>query len=77
MTVSATLANLIYPAFFTPVVLIAISVGGMKSNLKQILSVDGATSTFIVVETVFIAILIFICIHYLTQPRQSEAREAR
>ena len=46
--------------------LVAIAAVGMKTNLKQVLSVGGAAIALIVVETLFIASLILIGIHYLT-----------
>ena len=46
--------------------LIAITAVGMKTNLKQVLSVGGAAIALIVVETLFIAGVILAGIHYLT-----------
>ncbi|WP_371224942.1 YeiH family protein [Roseovarius sp. 2305UL8-3] len=46
--------------------LIAIAAVGMKTNLKQVLSVGGAAIALIVVETLFIAGVILAGIHYLT-----------
>ncbi len=46
--------------------LIAIAAVGMKSNLKQVLSVGGAAIALLVVETIFIAIFILLGIHFLT-----------
>ncbi|MEM7520656.1 MAG: putative sulfate exporter family transporter [Pseudomonadota bacterium] len=46
--------------------LIAIAAVGMKSNLKQILSVGGAAIAFITAETIFIAVLVLIGLEALT-----------
>lgn len=46
--------------------LIAIAAVGMKSNLKQVLSVGGAAIALLVVETIFIAAFILLGIYFLT-----------
>jgi uncharacterized membrane protein YadS len=46
--------------------LIAIAAVGMKTNLKQILSVGGAAIALIVVETLFIAGIILAGLTFLT-----------
>ncbi len=46
--------------------LIAIAAVGMKTNLKQVLSVGGAAIALIIAETLFIGVLILTGIHFLT-----------
>ncbi|MEL6122056.1 MAG: putative sulfate exporter family transporter, partial [Pseudomonadota bacterium] len=46
--------------------LIAIAAVGMKTNLKQVLSVGPAAIALIVVETIFIAVLMLAGIMFLT-----------
>jgi uncharacterized integral membrane protein (TIGR00698 family) len=45
--------------------LIAIAAVGMKSNLKQVLSVGGAAIAFITTETIFIAVLVLAGLQFL------------
>ncbi|MEP5153764.1 putative sulfate exporter family transporter [Planktotalea sp.] len=46
--------------------LIAIAAVGMKTNLKQVLSVGGAAIALIIIETIFIGAVVLIGIYYLT-----------
>ena len=46
--------------------LVAIAAVGMKSNMKQILSLGGAAVALIVIETIFIACFVFTGLHLLT-----------
>ena len=45
--------------------LVAIAAVGMKSNLKQVLSVGGAAIAFITTQTIFIAVLVLAGLQYL------------
>jgi len=73
--VLATLSSFgVIPAFVTEILsdasrwllLIAIAAVGMKTNLRQVLSVGGAAIALIVLETIFIAAVILAGITFLT-----------
>ena len=49
-----------------PLALVAIAAVGMKTNLKQVLSVGGAAIALIIVETLFIAGVILGGMTFLT-----------